>query len=240
MQGCDQPDWGEPTVADAWLPTGVRIPSKMDGGPLKGGAPRAVWLTSETDPRVVSARSVAQDLGARGLEVHVVWNPWEGDLIQLLPATRAARALDQVGREGRACLQIMVVGRSREPFTASRLNGLTTIMNWLDSWGVARRWPSGPPLPVPHSYQCPGDRRLWARGGHFGHSQVPGCTVPGPGAIDVRKITGPDTPPTVPRPRVPSGRQATLQSVPRPVHSLEALPQPPEPTPVPVPERIHT
>jgi hypothetical protein len=31
---------------------------------------------------------------------------------------------------------------------------------------------------------------LWARGGHFGASQVPGCGNAGPGAIDIDRLTG--------------------------------------------------
>jgi hypothetical protein len=34
-------------------------------------------------------------------------------------------------------------------------------------------------------------RAAWARGGHFGASQVPRCDNAGPGAIDVDRITGP-------------------------------------------------
>jgi hypothetical protein len=34
-------------------------------------------------------------------------------------------------------------------------------------------------------------RALWARGGHFGASQVPGCENAGPGAIDTYQLTGP-------------------------------------------------
>ena len=33
-------------------------------------------------------------------------------------------------------------------------------------------------------------RMLWARGGHFGASQVPGCENTGPGPIDVDRLTG--------------------------------------------------
>jgi hypothetical protein len=33
-------------------------------------------------------------------------------------------------------------------------------------------------------------RVQWARGGHFGASQVPGCENAGPGAIEVDRITG--------------------------------------------------
>lgn len=232
-------------MADAWLPTAVRMPAKIDGGSLKGGAPRAVWLTGESDPRIVSARSVAQDLAAHLRPAHLVWDPTNGEVVQMVPLTRAARLLEgEIGREGRVCVQIMVVGRAREPFTSTKLEGLLEIMAWLDAWGVARRWPAGPPLPSPQSYQAARDRRCWARGGHFGHSQVPGDVGLGPGAIEIRKITGPETPPAeIPRPRSPSARKAALATAPatplRPSRPFEAVPAPATaPEPVPVPERV--
>jgi hypothetical protein len=201
------PDWGERTVAEAWLAGARRIDASADGGAMKGGAPRAVWFTSGTDPRIVSARSAAQSLAREGRAPHLVWNPYVGEIVQLVPMTRAAGLLDElVGREGRVCVQIMVVGSSRDPFTNGPLESLDSIMTWLDAWGVARRWPAGPPLPSPQAYHSPRNRRQWARGGHFGYSQVPGAGGPDPGGIDIRKITGPETPVAeIPRPRVPPG-----------------------------------
>jgi hypothetical protein len=194
-------------VADAWLLGARRLPAKTDGGALRGGAPRAVWFTSESNPRLLSARSVAEVLAGKGHPPHLVWNPYSGDIVQLVPMTRAGGLLEvTVGREGRACAQIVVVGHAREPFTSSPLKCLESIMNWLDSWGVAHRWPAGPPLPSPQAYHSGRGRRPWARGGHFGYSQVPGAGGPDPGGVDIRKITGPGTPVAeIPRPRVPPG-----------------------------------
>jgi hypothetical protein len=181
--------------------------AKTDGGAMKGGAPRAVWFTSGTDPRIVSARSAAQILAREDRAPHLVWNPYVGEVVQLVPMTRAAGLLDElVGCEGRVCVQIIVVGSSRDPFTNGPLASLDSIMSWFDSWGVARRWPAGPPLPSPQAYHSPRIRRQWARGGHFGYSQVPGAGGPDPGGIDIRKITGPETPVAeIPRPRVSPG-----------------------------------
>jgi hypothetical protein len=216
-------------VADAWLPTAGRMPAKVDGGAMKGGAPRTVWLTNEADPRAVSARSIAQTLDRENRAVHLIWNPGFGDIIQMLPVTRAGRLLDgEVGREGRICVQIMVIGHAREPFTDGSLIGVDSIVAWLEDWGVSRRWPAGPPLPVPHSYDSRRERRPWARGGHFGCSQVPGSTAPDPGGIDVRRITGPDTPlADIPRPRAIPVTETMIQ--PRLLRRpFEAVPQPDE------------
>ncbi len=181
------------------------MPAGRDGGALRGGAPRVVWFASESDPRTVSARSVAADLIKEDRPAHLVWHPGTGEVVQLLPATRAARLLgEQVGREGRTCLQIVVVGQARLPFTGTLLTGLDAIVRWLDTWGVARRWPAGPPLPPPQSYHSRRARKDWARGGHYGASQVPVIERPDPGGIDIRRITGPDTPVApVPKPRLP-------------------------------------
>jgi hypothetical protein len=205
---------------------------------MKGGAPRAVWFTSGTDPRMISLRSVAQSLAGGDHPPHLVWSPHTGEIVQLVPMTRAGGLLDgAVGREGRVCVQIMVIGNSREPFTSGPLKGVDRIMAWLDAWGVPRRWPAGPPLPSPQAYHSPHNRRQWARGGHFGHSQVPGSLSADPGGIDIRRITGPETPlAEIPRPRVPAGdelgvtqlpaRRLTLPPAPAPASSPAAVPEP--------------
>ena len=192
-------------MAHAWMPEARRIPADADGGPLGGGAPRAVWLTLGSIPGAVSVQSAAQRLISEQRPCHLVWDPVTGEVAQLVSVLRAGRALgaaDQldwapdrirvrppnVNAEGRVCVQIGVLAAAAEPFTDGPLISAEAIVGWLDSWGVARRWPSGPP-------SCPSGRRgrsraQWARGGHFGASQVPGCENAGPGAIDIDRLTG--------------------------------------------------
>jgi hypothetical protein len=55
---------------------------------------------------------------------------------------------------------------------------------------VARTWPAGRPAAFPHGHAAGGSRRLWARGGHFGASQVPGWHAAGPGQIDIERLSG--------------------------------------------------
>lgn len=189
------------------MPGVGRVRGGMDGGPLRGGAPRVVWQTLGADPRTVSARSAAQRLDQQARACHLVWNPLQGEIVQLIPILRAGRSLgwpeelspttdetsgDEaagVNREGRICAQICVVAFAEDPFTSRPMTGLQQILDWLDSWGVPRRWPAGPPAPFPHGLTTRGDRRLWAQGGYFGASQVPGLTVAGPGAIDIERLT---------------------------------------------------
>lgn len=259
-------------MTDAWMPGAQRLPAAADGGCLKGGAPRAVWLVLHADPVTVSARDAAERLIELGRPCHLVWNPLSGEVAQLIPVIRAGRALGwadgpqqgprsaglgwdwtpgpgsthgadwtqgigwthgsggrpmvaAVGRppeepiapsardglagvnnEGRVCAQIGVVGHGWAPFTTGPVRRAREIVSWLDSWHVARGWPAGDPAPFPGSAR-PGQqrRRAWARGGHFGASQVPGCSGSGPGAIDIERLTGPLTggQRVAPAPRVP-------------------------------------
>jgi hypothetical protein len=218
-------------VAYAWMPGTSRIRAELDGGPLGGGAPRAVWLTLGTAGGTVSVQSAAQRLISERRPCHLVWDPVTGGIAQLVSVLRAGRALgaaehlgwapghvrphpDSVNAEGRVCVQIGVLGLADDPFTGGTLAGIDKIMAWLDSWGIPRRWPAGRPevyrtagAPAPRAHrsasagppdsaapsepEVPRSRAQWARGGHFGASQVPDCDNAGPGAIDIDRITGP-------------------------------------------------
>ena len=193
-------------MAHAWMPEARRIRAETDGGPLKGGAPRAVWLTLGTAPRAVFIQSAAQRLISERRPCHLIWDPATGDIVQLVSILRAGCALgapdkldwdpdrvrsspENVNTEGRICVQIGVLGHPAEPFTGGPLSGLGAIVGWLDSWSVPRRWPAGRPAGC-QAVSGERSRMLWARGGHFGASQVPGCENAGPGAIDVDRLTG--------------------------------------------------
>jgi hypothetical protein len=197
------------------MPEARRIRAETDGGPLIGGAPRAVWLTLGTAPGAVSVQSAAQRLIGERRPCHLIWDPLTGEIAQLISVLRAGRALgaadhldwapgqvraypENVNAEGRVCVQIGVLGHPDQPFTGCTLVGIETIVSWLDSWGVSRRWPAGQPeayrIEMPTATATIIEQRsrvAWARGGHFGASQVPGCDNSGPGAIDIDRITGP-------------------------------------------------
>jgi hypothetical protein len=192
------------------MPGAVWLQARSDGGQLRGGAPRVVWQTLETDPRLVSARSAAECLDKLGRAAHLVWNPLTGELVQLLPVLRAGCGLGgpdglvagdssageearTVNREGRLCVQIAVVGFARDPFTSGPMADLERIVAWLDSWRIVRRWPAGRPAAFSQAHGGPRCRRLWASGGHFGASQVPDCPATGPGEIEIEQLTGPAT-----------------------------------------------
>ena len=113
-------------MAHAWLPEASRIRA-TDGGPLIGGAPRAVWLTLGTAPGAVSVQSAAGRLISERRPCHLVWDPVTGEVAQLISVLRAGRALgapdhldwapgrvrahrENVNAEGRVCVQIGVLG----------------------------------------------------------------------------------------------------------------------------------
>lgn len=207
-------------MANAWMRGIGRVNGRTSGGRCRAGAPRAVWYMSESDPNRLSARSVAQRLDSDGHSAHLVWNPVTGETVQLLPATASATGqlaphlrADRA-REGRVCIVIQVIGYSLLPFTDGPLHGLGPILAWLESWEVPRRWPAGPPAPFPASHTPPASERLWARGGHFGLSQVPGSRCDGPGAIDVERLcAGPLSRPGALAPPVSAPLQRSHRSV---------------------------
>jgi hypothetical protein len=191
------------------MPGAKHLWDTTDGGPLNGGAPRVVWQTLGADPRAMSAGSAAESLDRLGRAPHLVWNPVQGEIVQLISVLRAGRLLGtpedlgqmtppqpdadadrlaEANAEGRVCVQVGVVAFAWDPFTSWSMTGLRRILDWLDSWHISRRWPAGAPAPFPHGLTTCGDRRTWAKGGYFGASQVPGLTAAGPGAIDVERL----------------------------------------------------
>src|SRR5260370_34327142 len=79
------------------MPGAGRIPAGIDGGPLKGGAPRVVWQALDADPRTVPAGRAAQRLDRLGRAGHLVWNPIHGEIVQQIPILRAGRSLGWPG-----------------------------------------------------------------------------------------------------------------------------------------------
>jgi hypothetical protein len=187
---------GAPRVV--WLTLG----SLANAGSVQSAAQ---WLVAEHRPchlvwnpatgEIAQLISVLRAGRALGAPDRLDWTP-----------VRIHRRPENVNAEGRVCVQIGVLALPAEPFTNGPLIGVEAIMSWLDSWAVPRRWPGGQPGGWADGGRPPGrtmgradvgavggadgSRVVWARGGHFGASQVPGCGHVGPGAIDIHRLTG--------------------------------------------------
>lgn len=202
-------------TAPAWLPGVTRVSSTHDGGTLLDGPRRMTWHTFEA-PYALTAVQGAASLIRAGNEAHFVLHPW-GGLVQLLPATRAARTLAnpaggvQTNRLGRVHLQVEVIGWAARPFTASLTTAgrrdLARLVAYARSLGIPDVWPAGPPPAYPGGVSARGQRTWLMKAGHFAHSQVPENDHGDPGAIDIQALLA--KPPVVPPPKPPVVPPAT-------------------------------
>lgn len=196
-----------------WIPGAIVVKARQDGGAMLGGPKKVVWHTTENDPTKVSALAIAQYLNRVGSQVHIVWNPVTGQIVQSIPANRAGRGLKnlaggvQTNRGGSRVLQIEVVGRAVNPFTSRPCVNLAKILAFIKQLGVPASWPAGDLEPYPASYGGYRSTTTWNKAGHFGHSQVPENDHGDPGNLAQAKLVayGAATrPPVVTRPPITS------------------------------------
>lgn len=180
-----------------WCDGVRRVPAWQDGGSMLGGPKRVIWHSTENDPTRTSAYTIAEYLNRVGYQVHMVWNPVTGEIVQMIPADRAGRGLRnlnggvQTNREGDVCVQIEVVAHASKPFTQYEMKGLDKIMKWVRGLGVPDVWPGGPPPKYPSTDHV--SAAVWnSKAGHYSHSQTPENDHDDPGAIDIRKLFGDD------------------------------------------------
>lgn len=201
-----------PHTGPAWFPGAIRRP--------QGGAvtldtslpPRGTWhITADV---AAGKPQPAQDAVGAYLEKmaycpHLLWDPFTGRVIQYYPATVGSRALAAWNEDGRVHVQIEVLfspgavrqGRTYANLADTPLVGFAQLVQWLDSLGIPRAWPMGTPPPIGRSGSR--DIATWnTRGGHYGHSQVPGNDHTDPGLFpDLSKVprsTGAATTPAAP------------------------------------------
>lgn len=192
-----------------WIP-GAKIVTAHQDGTLLGGERKVVWHTTENDPTKTSALAVARYLNNVGAQVHLVWNPNTGEMVQMIPANRGGRGLMnkaggvQTNNGGSVVFQIEVVGQAKNPWTNGPCKGLDVIVAFLRQLGVPDVWPAGDLKPYPASYGGVRSTAAWAKGGHFGHSQVPENDHGDPGDIDQKKITGAAVTPSTPASPIPN------------------------------------
>jgi len=170
-------------VTNLYLPS-AKIIAGSDSGPMLGGPRKVVWHTTENDPAKTTAANIAKYLLGSGNTVHLVWHPLTGEMVAMIPANRGGKGLEnhpggvETNRAGTYVIQIEVVGRASQPFTSGPCVGLPKIQAWLASLGVPAVW-SGTE-----------DRSTvnWAKGGHFGHMDVPENSHTDPGRVDKTKL----------------------------------------------------
>jgi len=192
-----------------WVP-GAKVLAAHQDGTLLGGSRKVVWHTTENDPNYTSALAVARYLNSVGSQVHLVWNPNTGEMVQMIPANRGARGLRNLGggvqtnNGGSVVFQIEVVGQAKNPWTENGpCKNLDVIVAFLRQLGIEDVWPAGDLKPYPASYGGSRSTSAWGKSGHFGHSQVPENDHGDPGDINQKKITG-SAPSTSPASSVPA------------------------------------
>jgi len=172
-------------MPDMFLPGATRLLANEDGGPVFGPHnPRVVWHSTENDPTVTTAATIAAFLDRMNFSVHLVWNPVTGAIVQTIPASRYGRGLQEFGFptniEGNPCIQIETVAFAAHPFTNGPCKGLGRIMDWLRSLGVPDVFPSG--------VAGNRDRQTWKRSGHFTHAVTPDNDHTDPGRINPKRL----------------------------------------------------
>ena len=202
-----------------WIP-GAKVIAAHKDSTLQGGPRKVIWHTTENDPKKTSATSIAKYLNRVGAQVNLVWNPETGEMVQMIPANRGGRGLEnhsggvETNRGGSIVFQIEVVGHAKSPWTNGPCVGLKTITDFLEQLGVPDAWPAGDLEPYPESYGGSRSSSDWGKSGHFGHSQVPENVHGDPGDIDQTKIlvgSGTASPgSSAPSPSVPSSQPRNL------------------------------
>lgn len=136
----------------AWLPASQRLYAHVDAGPNE--PTRALWIGAGLDSGY-SAVLAARLLNATVSPVHLVWDPSDGVIVQMLPASRTGLYRDTLPKgANKGALEILVLGD--EPFTDGPMKGLDRIMEWVRFLGIPDEFPSGPGADTPCVSELPG------------------------------------------------------------------------------------
>lgn len=179
-------------MGTVWISGAERLGHGGIGGAMDypGKPPRVVWHTTESGHGDTAFDAVARVLMGKSDEPHILYDPVTDRIGQFGPLDQSARALKNDGatrtnRVGKVCIQIEVLAHAATPFTGYWKPGknFRALMAAIRSWGVPDEWPAG------HLATKYGDgfrpRDVWlSKGGHYGHSNIPGNDHWDPGAID--------------------------------------------------------
>ncbi|MER6860737.1 peptidoglycan-binding protein [Streptomyces pilosus] len=179
----------------------TRFGGQSIGGAMDtpGNPPRVVWHTTESPAGGNYFTSIAAYLIRVGAEPQVIYDPVTDKLGQFGPLNRSGRALRNDGsrrtnREGKVCIQVEVLGRAASPWTKgfdpAKKPNFRKLLAAMRAHGVPDTWPAGKP-PATAAAATKRNRSTWqSKGGHFGHSQVPGNDHWDPGGIDTSIVPG--------------------------------------------------
>lgn len=211
---------GEPPLprgatGPAYIAGVIKLGDQSIGGAMDtpSAPPRVTWHTTESPAGQAYFYSVGAYLIRVGAEPQVIYDPVSDLLGQFGPLTQSGRALRNDGdrrtnREGKVNIQVEVLGRAAQPWTAgfdpAAKPNFRKLLAAARAHGVPDVWPAGKP-PATAAAATKRDRTIWqTKGGHFGHSQVPGNDHWDPGGIDISIVPGKPAP-TSPTPEPGGG-----------------------------------
>ncbi|MYV77804.1 hypothetical protein GT352_28305 [Streptomyces sp. SID1046] len=195
-------------MGEIWIPEAERLGDGVIAGAgamdAPNAPPRVVWHTTEGSSGTSAAfHGTADYLMEENYEPHILYDPITDQLGQFGPLNQSAKALANAGsvrtnRTGRVCIQIEVMAKAGTPFTGYWRPGknFRALLRAIRSWGVPDEWPAGR-LAQSYSDDSPRPLTIWqTRGGHYGHSNIPGNDHWDPGAIDTAALLAAGTDPT--------------------------------------------
>ena len=185
----------------AYISGATRMGGQSIGGAMDtpGNPARTTWHTTESPAGGSYLTSISAYLIRVGAEPQIVYDPVTDGLVQLGPLTQSGRALRNDGarrtnREGKVNIQVEVLGRAKDPWTKgfdpAKKPNYRKLIAAMRAHGVADTWPAGKPAATAAAATSR-NRSTWqSKGGHYGHSQVPGNDHWDPGAIDTSIVPG--------------------------------------------------
>lgn len=185
----------------AYISGAIRMGGQSIGGAMDtpGNPPRYTWHTTESPAGGNYFRSIAAYLIRVGAEPQVIYDPITDELGQFGPLTKSGRALRNDGsrrtnREGKVNIQVEVLGKAASPWTKSfdpaKKPNFRKLLAAGRAHGIPDTWPAGKPAATAAA-ATNRSRATWqSKGGHFGHSQVPGNDHWDPGGIDTSIVPG--------------------------------------------------
>lgn len=187
-------------MGEIWIAEAERLGDGVIAGAgamdTPNAPPRVVWHTTEGSSGTSAAfHGTADYLMENNYEPHILYDPRTDQLGQFGPLNQSAKALVNAGsvrtnRTGLVCIQIEVMAKAGAAFTDYWRPGpnFRALMRAIRSWGVPDEWPAGR-LAQSYSDDSPRPLTIWqTRGGHYGHSNIPGNDHWDPGAINTAAL----------------------------------------------------